>query len=131
MEEEQTVTTEDILGDFGFRVRWSSDPYRAKAEVFEIVSRNADDWVAGFDLREGPRKGSTTDIDEAELYAVGFVKWDGCSEIDQGQPHWCGPAEYKRHIRLLEYIYRRAFELMGREAESDWDRETEYDAFFA
>jgi hypothetical protein len=37
----------------------------------------------------------------------------------------CGADDYKKHIALLEYIYKRAFELMGRPQEEEWG-ETHY-----
>lgn len=85
-----TVTVEDVLGEFGFRLRWSARK----------------GWADGMDV--------VAKIDEAEPYLAGFVKWDGCAELDQGCPHWCGAHGFGKHIDLLAYIWRRAHELMGR-----------------
>ena len=113
---------EDILGEFGFRVRWTVDDYWASVEVYEIVSIECETERILFpavDCRVLPFD-NTDNIDEAEKYLEGYVKWDGCTELDQGRPHWCGPTGYKKHIALLGYIYKRAFELMGRELEEKW-----------
>jgi len=118
---EKRITIEDILGDFGFRVRWSVLDYWADVEVFEIAGRGVDPDCPLFALKGKPNEILEIEIDDAEPYLEGFVKWDGCAELNQGQPHWCGPEVYKNHIELLKYIYRRAFELMGREPEEKWE----------
>lgn len=123
MTQEKRTTTEDIFGEFGFRVRWAVSDYWANVEVYEIIAIECDTERVLF-AREDARclpTDSTDNIDGAEKYLEGFVKWDGCTELYQGQPHWCGPDGYKKHIALLEYIYKRAFELMGREPEEPWE----------
>ena len=120
--EERRVTVEDVLGEFGFRVRWSVTDYHAEVEAYELVSSVPEKVFAQKNWRSLPSD-VTTDIDEGEIYLTGFVKWDGCTELSQGQPHWCGPDGYKKHIALIKYIYHRAFELMGREPEEPWGDE--------
>lgn len=118
------VTTEDILGEFGFRVRWSVSNTWADVAVFDITGRDANSNVALFNRRDWVALPDPVEsIEEAESYLEGFVKWDGCTELNQGQPHWCGPEDYKKHIALLRYIYRRAFELMGHKPETPWGEE--------
>lgn len=122
MSGEKRITVEDIFGDFGFRVKWSVVDHWADIEVYEVESR-------GTELNSKPqfhRKGAACspdgveDISEAEKYLEGYIKWDGCTELDMGCPHWCGPSGYVTHCELLKYIYRRAHELMGREPEDAW-----------
>jgi hypothetical protein len=65
-------------------------------EVYEIVS-----W----DLDNKPY------IDEAEIYAKCFVKWDGCSHIewgDDGYIHMCGRVSYDNHIKVVNAIWEFA-----------------------
>ncbi len=116
-------TIEDVFGEFGFRVRWEVEDHWASVQVYEIVSIEIKDEVRipEFFQKNWTNSADTTpSIDGAEAYIIGFVKWDGCSELDQGCPHWCSPDDYKKHIKLLEYIYKRAFELMGRAPNEFW-----------
>lgn len=114
-ETEKRVTTEDILGEFGFRLVWSVSDHWADVKVYEILARdeNAEPVFAHREWKSLPGD-SVTDVSEAEVYCEGYVKWDGCAELDQGAPHWCGPDDFVRHCVLLKHIYLRAFELMGR-----------------
>ena len=109
-------------GPFGFTLRWKADDYRAEFEVFAITGEAGQEVPIPTYDRRGAM--STPDpvesIEQAEIYLEGHVKWDGCSEIDMGQEHWCGPLEWKAHCALLEHVYKRAFELMQREPEESW-----------
>lgn len=123
------INSEEILGDFGFRVLWGVSHTWANVAAFLIEHYDGDDehgWVPMFE-REGEPIGPraehghlTRHVYEAEPYLDGYVKWDGCLELDQGRPHWCGPHHVKRHMALLEYIYKRAMELMDSN-EDPWD----------
>ena len=63
---------------------------------------------------------TTTDLSQAEPYLEGFIKWDGCCELDQGKPHWCSAHHVQKHCDLLRYLYERAPQLMNREPEEPW-----------
>ena len=113
-DEETEYLTEDILGDLGFRVVWVIKPYVARMKIYDVHSFCPDTGKKYFDRIDWESlPDNVEDISEAEIYAEGQVKWDGCTEIDWGQPHWCGEFCYIKHIRLIEYIYKRASELMG------------------
>lgn len=125
---EKVELTEDILGDFGFRVRWRYEPYWCDVEVWHVVMRTMDG------VPEFQRKGSAwgpngvPDIADAERYLQGHIKWDGCSEFSFGPDeehgndfHWCGPHDYKQHFALLEALYKRSRELMTHGREYGWD----------
>jgi hypothetical protein len=71
---------------------------------------------------------------EKELYLSCSIKWDGCShfwfgEEEDGKPdgylHICGLGSYYDHVKLMAYLYEKAFELMEREPLDDehWDWE--------
>lgn len=49
---------------------------------------------------------------DEERYADGFVKWDGCTEIQETRHHWCGGHQVSMHLKLIAYIYTRAFDWM-------------------
>jgi len=116
--------TEDCLVDIagGFRVVFSYLEHWTDLKVYKIAGRDLDDDRASFD-RAGAMNSSDLvyDIEKAETYLEGYIKWDGCSELDQGCPHWCGPRDYKQHIALLEHLYRRSQELMARGNWEPWD----------
>jgi len=81
-----------------------------KARVYEITAWSADDKKEPLD---------------PELYLSCYIKWDSCSHFYFGEEdeannpsgylHICGVEYYKQHIQLLEHLYKRAFEVMGRE----------------
>jgi hypothetical protein len=125
-EQPKTELVEDVLaafGDFGFCVRWRYSSHWADVEVFKYIGKemsdpprlffNRKDWVAGPD--------PVYSMDEAEVYLEGYIKWDGCCELDMGCPHWCGPEDFKQHFRLLEWIYKRSRELLEAGREYGWD----------
>lgn len=121
MSEDKRITIEDIGGDFGFRLKWSVSDSWANVTAYKIVAVEDDSGKKFFERRPWKRSGDHVEhIDKAESYLDGWVKWDGCSELNQGKPHWCGPNDFKHHMALLKYIYLRAFELMGREPEEPW-----------
>jgi hypothetical protein len=111
----------DIIGVWGFVVVWSVESQWANLKAYKITAR-PDDGRPLFAKKnwESLPNDETEHLDDAEIYLEGFVKWDGCSELNQGQPHWCGPDDYKKHMAILKWIYHRAFELMGREPEEEW-----------
>lgn len=113
-------TVEDILGDFGFRLEWSVEDHWAAVKVFAIEARGGDDGVPLFARDQSSTFDPIETTEGAEEYLTGYVKWDGCTELDMGRPHWCGPDGYRKHCDLLKHIYIRAFELMGREPEEPW-----------
>lgn len=116
--------TEDVLGEFGFRLAWEVDDYHANVTAYKIASivigdRDSDD-VIQFESVSGTGEQFTADLGSAEKYLSGFVKWDGCTELDMGCPHWCSPLDYIKHGELLKHIYQRAFVLMGRKPDEEW-----------
>lgn len=61
--------------------------------------------------------GMTSNIDEADVYLHGFVKWDGCSnwyfdEQDHAMIHFCGRRGMKRVSDLLFACFDMTEELI-------------------
>lgn len=106
MSEEKKELIERLeCNPFGFMIKWSYLSHWCNVEVFKD-DQNRDNEL-------------TTNINEAQVYLEGYIKWDGCSELRMPQtPHWCGPVYYKAHITLLEHLYKKAMELTGNQ--SDW-----------
>lgn len=119
--------TEDALPDagaFGFRLRWVVDKAWVDVEVYEIFCRQEDGRLS---LKSSADEcAPTDDIDAAEQYLRATIKWDGCSHFTfgdrngDGYLHLCGPTAYRAHADLVCHLYRRAFELMGREPEDGY-----------
>lgn len=117
-DDRQTIT-EDIFGTFGFRLVWTYAEHWCDVKVYEVETRG-NDGAPGFHRRDAPcSPDPVPDIADADTYLEGYVKWDGCAELNQGCPHWCGPADFVKHCELLRYIYTRANELMGRNPPED------------
>lgn len=120
---EKRKTVEKVGGDFGFRVVWEVLDHWADVTAYEITGRDGN--------TERPRFGDNGDLDEDDYlkackYLEGYVKWDGCSQFifEEGNyQHLCGGEGYDNHIQLLTYIWRRAFELMGRDPWKEWTPE--------
>lgn len=93
------------LGEYGFIVEFK-DVHEANASfvVYQVVSTCMD--------------GET---DNTEFYLNGNIKWDSCSNFNFGDDdvmmHFCGVEAFEKHIRLLEFLYKKSFELMGRSCE--------------
>lgn len=114
--DEKTIKVEDILGESGFTLRWAILPHWVDVVAFEKIGTECSDPPKTLYQRKGATISPDTvyHIDEAEPYLEGYVKWDGCTELNQGQPHWCGLSGYKKHCDLLQYIYIRSQQLMDR-----------------
>lgn len=113
------TTTEDIMGDFGYRLVWSVQDHWADVIAYKVASRDQN-WVPQFVIEVSDLEEQSPSLEGAEKHLDGYVKWDGCSEFKFGHLHLCGPDGYKEHFELLQHIYHRAFQLMGREPEYPW-----------
>lgn len=97
------MAIEYVGDDFGFEVD------------FKVVEP---DWIEGEVQEITARSGENNEIAERAHYLKFTIKWDGCSHLrfrDDGYLHFCGGWDYRKHVELLEFLYRRAFELMGQE----------------
>jgi hypothetical protein len=114
--EQKVIKIEDILGEFGFTIRWEILPHWVDVVAFEKVATELGDTPRTLYERKGAKSSEdhVYDIDGAEWYLSGYVKWDGCTELDMGSPHWCGLDGHKKHCDLLQYIYTRSQQLMGK-----------------
>lgn len=122
MKDKKLHVTERILAPFGFVLKWSVERHWANVEVYRVVATEGDANAPLFEDVEGFSTERLTDLlDNAKIYLDGFVKWDGCSELDQRCPHWCGDGDFKAHCILLLHICCRAKELMDQAPEPDWD----------
>lgn len=108
----------DFLGELiadidDFRVRFKYASHYVDVAVFEIVATDTDGSNPMFQLKDYVSSDDLVgNIDEAHVYLHGTIKWDGCSDLQIGYHHWCGPSDYLKHFAILEAIYKKAQELM-------------------
>ena len=82
----------------------------------EFNVRQIQSWEA-----DDSKKPIEEDIEE---YLSLTVKWDGCSHLYFGDEqedgtynsyhHFCGAHDFKKHVRLLHFLYNKAYEYMKR-----------------
>jgi hypothetical protein len=118
---EARVVIEDVLDDFGFRLRWEARDHLARVRAFRIVARGEDGRpLFTRDGADGPVTDMLDGIEGAESFLDCTIKWDGCSHLELHETHFCGPGCWQDLADLLRHLWVRAFELMGREPEEDW-----------
>lgn len=82
-----------------------------------------DDYVMSFKVYEIIAITMENEIDEKELYLSGYIKWDGCSNLEfNDNLHLCGCIYWKKHVKLMEEIYRTAQDCISNFDESQrWE----------
>ncbi len=99
------------------------DAYFVDFKVYEIVAHTEGEkgkfdvpWYEGIDGC-GMDDKATEDIEKANTYIAGTVKWDGCSHFNFGDAdgyiHLCGKFSMKNLQEIIEKVYVRCGELMG------------------
>jgi hypothetical protein len=99
----------------GWLVRYEFEDYWLDFEAFEVIGEQVvvlghpEDPTNGKKLfrRKGATGGydDTADPDDAEATTSGFVKWDGCSEMTLGTPHFCGRSDLANFAAVLVAIH--------------------------
>lgn len=97
----------------GHTIRWKWDnEYVIHFSVYRIAAEGDD----GYEYRALDRdEYFTQDLDRAEVYFKGDLKWDGCCDIDFGDVclHLCGHEDAIMVCNLISSLWVRAAELMG------------------
>lgn len=103
-----------------FTVRYMKGPAHVDFQVYEKIAwENGDRNLPYYEGKGGCGMDdkSTKNIDGANRYIQGFVKWDGCSHINFGEEdgyiHLCGSRSFKDMIFILERIYKDCCEIGG------------------
>jgi len=65
-------------------------------------------WFRKKGKRSGNETDETDDIEKAGPEITGFVKWDGCSEMALGRPHFCGAADVEQRARVIVECHKLA-----------------------
>ena len=92
----------NMFGDFGFLITAEPKEHVVNFLVEEITARDVEN----------------NEVLEKEKYIEGSIKWDSCSHFWFGDEdkylHLCGVEDFQKHVQLMEFLYKKAFELMGR-----------------
>ena len=124
------VETATEIGSSGFTIAWTFDDDPRGEGIFFVNFKAYEVAYSESRIGDGPvdtrphydRAGSTDnsidnmtpDLAEAEVYASGYMKWDGCCTVSLGDGvHMCGQESWQAHVDLMAYLWRRAGELMG------------------
>lgn len=118
--------TDQLGGIGGFTVRWEYEPYWTDFFVSEVVTED-DDGVPMYEKCGSTGGQYTTDLADARCFVRGTIKWDSCTHWRFGEEegpmcgylHLCGPEHLRAFSELVPYLYKRAFELMGRDPNAD------------
>jgi hypothetical protein len=99
------------LKEIGFVVTAQPDEAFVEFKAYKVRERvdNCPKFEADMKGARGPIE-FTTDLEKANVYMDGSVKWDGCSNIrfnEQGvhYMHFCGQKEAENIGKLLSEIY--------------------------
>lgn len=102
----------DIGHTVNMTIGKSNDCY-VDFEVFEILG-NEDGAESTF-WKKGEMSNfpGTTNIEEAEFFVKGFIKWDACAHFDfNNMIHLCGPTSAKNLGILMTRLFDLAYEMM-------------------
>lgn len=92
---------------------------------FVLDITEVEDHYAKYELREVVSWTADNEPIETEEYLDGYIKWDGCSHVnigDDGYLHLCGADYWKRHCKVMEWVYKEVSKLIERFEEDEvWE----------
>ena len=116
-EPEKVEHIEHIMGILGFTLLWTFDkdnPCSVECSVYRKITTGDDGPEYEISLNC-----YTKDIREATPDVRAYMKWDSCEHFwfgdEDGYMHLCGVADLREHIALIKHMYKKSFELMGKE----------------
>ena len=97
-------------------------PVSVSFTVYAVAGQSKD-GVNCYSTPEGP---IAEKIEDAAVFAKGYLKWDGCMELEQDQSddtgdvwHFCGKTHASTLSELIDMIY-----VFGAEKIEKWDADT-------
>ncbi len=104
--------------DFSYVVDWKAEDWCMHFGAYLICAMPCDGDAGGpsFQRRGGGSMDWTEDISEAEPSLNGWIKSDGCSDIEfeVDGTHFCGATSFIDHIKLMAWIHNKAAEVIPR-----------------
>lgn len=121
-------TKEIMIGNttYFLKANYKSEDCYVDIETFICVGEcyQEKDEIYDPPKKQFPKKGATSsndttyNLEDAQRVFSGYIKWDGCSDVDfypdhRGNEHFCGIKAALALGSLLEASYEFARELMG------------------
>jgi hypothetical protein len=107
--------------DIGFSVIAEPDSHKVDYKVYQISGKNNEDQLIWCKDNDHGCSGFCENLDEADLFLHGYVKWDGCSnwhfdEQDDVMIHFCERDQMENIGKILTKCYDLTKNLIG-----SWD----------
>jgi hypothetical protein len=99
--------------DDNFTVVYDIENVSVDFKVYEIIANDDKPYYEGIGGCGADDK-MTQDIEKANIYLTGKVKWDGCSHYyfgDEGYMHLCGDNSIIELSKIIKKVYCRCYEL--------------------
>lgn len=107
---EMTARFEDMV--------WDGGPHGFEFEVYEQVGFDQNPKTKEYDMPIYERQGangsgdySEHELEDAQPYITGMIKWDGCSHFylgNEGYIHLCGLENIEKLQKVLQKLINRA-----------------------
>lgn len=108
--------------NFTIVYEYDPEPFRVEFEIYEVIAHdkaeNGEFTVPNYEGIDGCGCDDkmTTDIEKANKYIEGIVKWDGCSHFtfgdQEGYMHLCGKHSIKNLLEVIQKVYLKCGEIM-------------------
>lgn len=93
------------IGPLGWLVRYEHTDTWMDYKAYEVVSMSMDESEKSFRRLGATGSGDETDDPDKAESLDGFVKWDGCMEIDMGRRHFCGAEDVEQYTTIVRKLH--------------------------
>lgn len=100
--ERESIT--EFKGRFRIEFSFANDHW-LDVKVWLIAASNEDNSPAYYTTNKDGCSEFVDNHADAQTYLQGFVKWDGCCELNADHHHWCALDDIDAHCWLHRYIY--------------------------
>lgn len=97
---------------------WDNSPHGFDFEVYEQVGFEQNPITKEYDVPIYEREGATesgdyseNELEDAQPYLTGMIKWDGCSHFyfgNEGYIHLCGLDQIEKLQKVLQRLINRS-----------------------
>ena len=112
--------------DIGYTVNMTigkQNDYYVDFEAFEILGDEDGAEPRYWKKGEMSSFPGTTILEEAEYQIKGYIKWDGCANVDfNNSVHLCGPTEAKNLASLIIRLHDLAYNMLPSADEGCFER---------
>lgn len=95
-------------GSFGWFVKYEVSEHWLDFKAYECIGEmcNPDAGKKLFRAEGSCEHVGLDELDKAEVAIDGYVKWDGCSEMKMGQPHFCGSEDVAEYAQVMSELHK-------------------------